>query len=265
MIANSTFNLSYLWLPLVGFAIGILVTMFGGGGGFFYVPILTLLFHVPTQLAAATSLAATLPTVIVGSIEHYRKGNINLQIGLIFGIAGLVGAFAGAYLSNLISSALLQKLFGVYAIILTIPMILSNRKRSKNRGEELSKTKSLNTSKIVLSSLFGILSGVMAGIFGTSGTATIVAGLYILDLPVAIVIGTSILVVLFNALSGFVGHIIVGQFNLMLVLLLGVGSVLGAFVGPRLLARIKVQALEKVYGILFILLVIVFGVIMLIK
>jgi uncharacterized protein len=111
MIVNFTYDPNFLWLPFIGFAIGILVTMFGGGGGFFYVPILTLLFHVPTQLAAATSLAATIPTVIVGSIEHYRKGNINLQIGAIFGVSGLVGAFAGAYLSNLISSVLLQKLF----------------------------------------------------------------------------------------------------------------------------------------------------------
>ena len=265
MIAGSTFAPSYLWLPIVGFAIGLLVTMFGGGGGFFYVPILTLFFHVPTQLAAATSLAATIPTVVVGSIEHYRKRNINLQIGLIFGVAGLVGAFGGAYLSDLVSSALLQKLFGIYAIALTIPMALSSRKRLKSQGDEVKNSPSLTSSKIVLSSFFGIISGIMAGLFGTSGTATIVAGLYILELPVTVVVGTSVLVVLFNALSGFVGHLIVGQFDLMLVLFLGIGSILGAFLGPRLLAKINVQALERVYGVLFILLVVGFGLIMLFK
>ena len=262
MILNSVFEPSFLWLPLVGLVIGILVTMFGGGGGFFYVPILTLLFHVPTQIAAATSLAATLPTVMVGSIEHYRKGNINFKIGVIFGVAGLIGALGGVYLSGLISSALLQKLFGVYAIILTIPMIISSRKRSKKTNDEVMKTPSLTTSKIILSSFFGIFSGIMAGLFGTSGTASIVAGLYILDLPVTVVVGTSVLVVLFNAVSGFAGHMIVGQFNLSLVLLLGIGSVLGAFVGPRILAKINVQTLEKVYGVLFTLLVISFGLIM---
>jgi uncharacterized protein len=265
MIVNFTYDPSFLWLPFIGFAIGILVTMFGGGGGFFYVPILTLLFHVPTQLAAATSLAATIPTVIVGSIEHYRKGNINLQIGAIFGVSGLVGALAGAYLSNLISSVLLQKLFGAYAILLTIPMVLTSRKRSRKKGGKGINPQPLKISKIILSSFFGVLSGIMAGLFGTSGTATIVAGLYILDLPVTVVIGTSVLVVLFNALSGFVGHLITGQFNLMLVLFLGIGSVLGAFVGPRLLARINVETLEKIYGVLFILLVIGFGLIMFFK
>jgi uncharacterized membrane protein YfcA len=265
MIANSSFDPSYLWLPLVGMGIGILVTMFGGGGGFFYVPILTLLFRVPTQLAAATSLAATIPTVVVGSLEHYRQGNINMQFGIIFGVAGLVGAFAGAYLSALISSALLQKLFGVYAIILTIPMALTSRKRFKNQGNEGTEPPPLTNSKIILSSFFGILSGIMAGLFGTSGTASIVAGLYILGLPVTLVVGTSVMVVLFNVLSGFVGHLVVGQFDMLLFLLLGCGAVLGAFLGPRLLNKINVQLLEKVYGVLFTLLVIGFGLIMFFK
>jgi uncharacterized membrane protein YfcA len=265
MTIQSTFNLRYLWLPWIGMVIGILVTLFGGGGGFFYVPILTLLFHVPTQIAAATSLAATIPTVVVGSIEHYRKRNVNLRMGLIFGGAGLVGAFAGAYGSDLISSSLLQKLFGVYAIILTIPMALSSRKRFNPQENGPVASPSLTSSRIILSSIFGVISGIMAGLFGTSGTATIVAGLYILGLPVTIVVGTSVLVVLFNALSGFIGHVLVGSFDLTLLLFLGIGSVFGAFLGPRILARIKVQTLEKVYGILFTLLVVVFGLIMLFK
>jgi uncharacterized protein len=265
MIVSSIFPPEYFWLPFIGAVIGLLVTMFGGGGGFFYVPILTLFFHVPIQLAAATSLAATIPTVFIGSIEHYRKGNINVQVGIIFGVAGLVGAFVGAYTSNLVSSALLQKLFGAYALVLTIPMALVSRKRFKDPDGVQKTPQSLTSSRIFLSSLFGILSGIMAGLFGTSGTASIVAGLYILELPVTMVVGTSVLVVLFNALSGFVGHMIVGQFNLVLLLLLGSGSIIGAFLGPRILARINLQTLEKVYGVFFTLLVISFGIIMIVK
>jgi hypothetical protein len=58
---------------------------------------------------------------------------------------------------------------------------------------------------------------------------------------------------------------IIGQFNLSLVLLLGIGSVLGAFAGPRILAKINVQTLENVYGVLFTLLVVSFGLIMFFK
>jgi uncharacterized protein len=262
---SSTLDPSLLWLPVVGLAIGVLVTVFGGGGGFFYVPILTLLFHVPTQLAVATSLVSTIPTVIVGSIEHYRKGNVNVQVGVIFGIAGLVGAFIGAYASNLVSSILLQKLFGAYAIILTIPMALTSRKRFGKPGNEQMESQPLTVSRACMSSFFGFVSGIMAGLFGTSGTATIVAGLYILDLPVIVVVGTSVLVVLFNAISGSAGHLLTGQFDPILVLLLGSGAVIGAFLGPKILARINVQTLEKLYGVLFTLLVVGFGLAMLLK
>jgi uncharacterized protein len=266
MIMSFTYDPIFLWLPLIGTAIGLLVTIFGGGGGFFYVPILTLLFYVPTQQAAAISLAATIPTVVVGSLEHHRKGNIDIQVGVIFGVAGLVGAFLGAYVSNLLSSDLLQKLFGAYAIALTIPMVLTSRNRLKNLGGEAKVSQPLSGPRIVLCASFGILSGIMAGLFGTSGTASIVAGLYILGLPVTVVVGTSVLVVLFNAVSGFGGHLVVGgQLNLILLLFLGSGSVIGGFLGPRILAKMNVQTLEKVYGILFILLVISFGTIMLFK
>ena len=254
-----------MWLPLVGLLIGLLVTMFGGGGGFFYVPILTLVFRLPTQIAVATSLAATIPTAIVGSVEHYRKGNLNLRVGLIFGVASLAGALVGAYVSNLVSSVMLKKLFGAYALALIIPMALTSKKRLKEPGGTAGSSQPLTGKKIALSSFFGTLSGIMSGLFGTSGTASIIAGLYLLDLPVTMVVGTSVLIVLFNVATGFIGHLLVGQFNMIVLLLLASGSTIGAFLGPRLLAKINVRTLDKVYGVVFILIVIAFGVIMLVK
>ncbi len=262
---NPSLLLMTLLLSLTGLAIGLLVTVFGGGGGFFYVPILVLLFHIPAQIAIATSLAATIPTVVVGSIGHYRKGNIDLRIGLLFGFSGLFGALIGAYSSHLMSASILQKGFGVYSIILTIPMILTSRNRLEKAGASKKEPKPLDAYRVVLSCFFGALSGIMAGLFGTSGTASIVAGLYILGLPVSTIVGTSVLVVLFNSISGFLGHVFSAGLDWPLIFSLSAGSVIGAFLGPPILARIDVKALEKVYGIAFILLVLILGVIMLIK
>jgi uncharacterized membrane protein YfcA len=75
-----------------GFIIGLAASMLGGGGGFFFPPLLILLFGVPAQIAVATSLAATLPICIVGSVGHYRNGNIDLKMGMVFGMAGIIGA-----------------------------------------------------------------------------------------------------------------------------------------------------------------------------
>jgi uncharacterized membrane protein YfcA len=144
-------------------------------------------------------------------------------------------------------------------------MALTSRRRFEKPGGEEKASQPLTSSRAVMSSFFGFVSGIMAGLFGTSGTATIVAGLYILDLPVTVVVGTSVLVVLFNAVSGSAGHLLTGQFDPVLVLLLGSGAAIGAFLGPKLLARINVQTLEKVYGVLFTLLVVVFGLAMILK
>jgi len=97
-------------------------------------------------------------------------------------------AFAGAYIAILFSSALLQKIFGVYALALTIPMVLTSKNRLKNSGGEVKVSQPFTSSKVFL--VYYLESYQESwGSFGTSGTATIVAGLYILGLPVTVIIG----------------------------------------------------------------------------
>ena len=115
MIFFSAYEPLYLLLPLIGFIIGLAGTMLGGGGGFFFLPILTLLLGVPPHIAVATSLAATIPIGFVGSIEHYRKGNVDTKTGLLFAVAGIVGAFAGTGMSKMLTGRQLKVAFGVYS------------------------------------------------------------------------------------------------------------------------------------------------------
>ncbi len=265
MISDSLSTWSLLSLPLLGFLIGVFVTMFGGGGGFFYVPILTLLFKIPTQLAVATSLASIIPTTIAGTIGHYRKGNLNLPIGAVFGVGGLAGAFAGAYLSTLISSALLGKLFGALMIALTVPMVLRSRRKGAETKADKEKERAFTAPRALVSVLFGLLSGIMAGLFGVSGTAPVISGLYLLGLPATVVVGTSVFVLFFNALSGLAGHLMLGRLNLTLLICLGGGATAGALAGPTFLACINVRTLEKVYAVFFPILVVGLGIAVILK
>ncbi|MFW5756140.1 MAG: sulfite exporter TauE/SafE family protein, partial [Tangfeifania sp.] len=104
MFFYSEFQQSYYWLPLIGFTIGVLASMIGSGGGFFFPLILILIFGTPAQVAVATSLAASLPLCLSGTIGHYRKKNIHLRLGLIFGIAGILGAVGGTWITRVLSS-----------------------------------------------------------------------------------------------------------------------------------------------------------------
>ncbi|MBI4320896.1 MAG: sulfite exporter TauE/SafE family protein [Chloroflexi bacterium] len=264
MTTDIALNWIFLLLPLVGFLVGFLVTVVGGGGGLIYVPVLTILFDLPTQLAVATSLASIIPTTVFGSIGHHRQGNINLPVGIVFAVGGIAGVFIGAYISSLISSALLGKLFGALTLALVFPMAISRRQRARRRSsvDAQPAATAIPWAKGTLGSIFGVSSGVMAGLFGVSGTPPVVAGLYILGLSAHVVVGTSVFVLLFNAVFGLIGHLLLSQLNLALVLLTGSGAAVGATVGPRFLGRVKSSSFEKFYGPFSILMALTVGITM---
>jgi uncharacterized protein len=259
------FNTSDLFLPLFGFVIGLLVSMFGGGGGGLYVPLLTLLFNVPIQVAVATSLVSIIPTTIFGAYAHRKQGNVNIPIGLIFSITGIIGTLFGVYFSTLISSLILRKLFGILAILLVIPVLFRRRKKENNGSDNLNDLKIINLKRVSICLLFGLLSGILAGLFGVSGTLPVIIGLYILGFPTNIVIGTSVFVLFFNAVSGLFGHLAAGHINFTLILLLGGSAAIGAMIGPGLLKKIKTNVLDQGFKILIISLTLLMGIFMIIR
>jgi uncharacterized protein len=259
------FTSSYLFLPIFGFVIGLLVSMFGGGGGGLYVPLLTLLFNVPIKVAIATSLASIIPTTLFGAYAHHKQGNVNIPIGLIFGVTGIIGTLIGVYFSTLIPPFILRKLFGILAILFVIPVLFRKKKKAIKQGDNLENLKIINLKKVSISSIFGLLSGIMSGLFGVSGGAPVATGLYILGFPANIVIGTSVFVLFFNAVSGLFGHLAVGHINFTLIILLGGSAAIGALIGPRLLKRIKADVLDKWFKIIFTILLILMGLMMMVK
>ncbi|MGZ7135944.1 MAG: sulfite exporter TauE/SafE family protein [Methanobacterium sp.] len=256
------FDFNLLLLPLIGFSIGLFVTTLGGGGGGLYVPIL-ILYGVAPQVAVATSLATVLPTTAVGAYSHHRMGNVDVRTGLILGIGGIIGTLIGAYIAILIPPDILKKALGVFLLIMAIPMIrrvLEERKNQEKPEEpEYKETLTLTGFRRIIASFFGVAGGILAGIFGLSGTPPVTAGLYSLGLPVLMVVGTTIFVLVFNSLAGIVGYFLLGRFDITLTLLLGSGAVLGAFLGPKVLGGIDRMTLERFVPLIFILFSIIFG------
>jgi hypothetical protein len=184
MIFNSHFESVYLWLPLIGFLVGLIGSLIGGGGGFFFIPVLTLLFHVPAQIALSTSLAATIPICLVGSIGHYRRGNVDMSTALLFIIAGLFGAFTGAAVTNFFSNKTLRISWGIYAILIAIQMLVSNFQKKKDENRGIIKNKSEGFERITKGSLFGFVAGIITSTFGTTGATPIQAGMFALRIPI---------------------------------------------------------------------------------
>lgn len=264
MTFHSLFELNYLWLPLIGFIVGFCGAVIGGGGGFFFLPVLILLFDVPAQVAVPTSLAATIPVCIAGSVAHHRKNNLHLPTGIIFAVAGVFGAMSGAGITSLITETQLQISFGVYSILMALQMLfgLWKENRAKTKGERL---KPLKKSTLYLrGSLYGFLGGIITGTFGTSGIAPVMAGMFSLRMPLKLVIGTSLIVVCANTLSALGAHFMVGEIDLTLVYFLTVGTIIGALTGPVVLAGVKLDNAESPVRKWFALAMIAFGVVMIV-
>ena len=249
-------------LPILGFLIGLFVTIIGGGGGGLYTPILIML-GIDPQVAVASSLATVLPTTAVGAYNHNKNNNVDIETGIILGVGGFIGTFIGGYIGTLIGAKLLKILFGV--IFLTLALInLKNyikEQRSKEKIEKKSHVKLTGYKKIFVP-LFGVLGGILAGLFGLSGTPPIQLVLLMLGYNATTVIGTTIFVLIFNSIGGICTYGFLGRIDLMLVVLLCSGTIIGAVIGPKVLNRINKEKLEKALPLILISLNLIFGVAM---
>lgn len=166
MIFHSAIEPIYFLLPVIGLVVGLFATVLGGGGGFFFLPVLTLVLDVPAQTAVITSLVATLPIGFVGVLGHHKKGNVDFRMGAVFSIFGVVGAFAGAYYTSKIDTELLQHCFGIYTWFLAINIIYGSLKKVKNNDVGVMNRN--DYTRNIKSALFGFFGGTISGSFGTS-------------------------------------------------------------------------------------------------
>jgi uncharacterized membrane protein YfcA len=249
----------YIALPITGFVVGLLIISLGGGGGAVYVGILTVFFNIPPAIAASTSLATTIPTTAVGTFSHWKAGNINWHFGLTMLIGGAVGSIVGSLCSGFLPQSLYNKLTGAILLLLAVQMLVSyikKRQKNSNTKDANQAHKKSNTIKAVC---FGLLGGIMSGLVGLSGGGPIIAGLMILGCQALETVGTSVLVLLGIAITGFITHLGIGSIDWKLVGLLTIGTVCGAFIGPVLLKRADKKKLEKVLQPILFLIIVVMG------
>ncbi|MEE9311981.1 MAG: sulfite exporter TauE/SafE family protein [Planctomycetota bacterium] len=121
-------------LGVVGLLAGITSAMFGIGGGIVFVPGMALVFGFfgeNFRAAGATSLAAMLPTVIVGSILHYRARNIDKRLVLTMLPLSIVGAATGIFLASEVDKAVLKKVFATLVIMAAVRLSLQKNSSKK--------------------------------------------------------------------------------------------------------------------------------------
>ncbi len=113
----------------------------GMGGGTILIFLLTFIFGIDQHIAQATNLIFFIPTSLIAIIVNIKNKNIDLKLGTIISIYGILGAIVGANISIHTDVTNLRKYFGIFLILISIYEIYSIIKQYKKEKNEKNKDK----------------------------------------------------------------------------------------------------------------------------
>ncbi|MSP83895.1 MAG: sulfite exporter TauE/SafE family protein [Alphaproteobacteria bacterium] len=278
----------YIYLPIaeisvnvfvllgLGFGVGLLSGIFGVGGGFLTTPLL-IFIGVSPAVAVATGANQIVASSVSGALAQWRRKNVDVKMGLVLLSGGAIGAIGGVWLFSFLKGTghidvvvqLCYVIFlgGVGGLMLfeaarTIRKRQAKGSRSARKLHEHSWLHGLpfkvrfRHSRLYISCLppiaLGIFVGVLTALMGVGGGFFLIpAMIYLLGMPTAVVVGTSLFQITFvTAITTFLQAYQNHTVDIVLAILLLTGSVVGAQVGSRWGARL---AGEQVRGLLALL------------
>ncbi|GAA3880480.1 hypothetical protein GCM10023084_36790 [Streptomyces lacrimifluminis] len=221
---------------LIGVSLGIL----GGGGSILTVPVLIYLAGMETKEAIATSLFVVGVTSAAGVVSHARAGRVRWRTGLLFGLAGMTGAYAGGRLAEFVPGTVLLLTFALMMIATAVAMIRGRRHRPQKAHHEL---------PVLHVLLEGIVVGLVTGLVGAGGGFLVVPALALLGgLPMTVAVGTSLLVISMKSFAGLAGYLTSVHIDWGFAALVTAIAVVGGLIGGLLAGRIPQDALRKSFG-----------------
>ncbi|MFI1194434.1 sulfite exporter TauE/SafE family protein [Micromonospora sp. NPDC020750] len=222
---------------LIGISLGLL----GGGGSILAVPLLVYVAGLPAKEAIATSLLVVGVTSAVGVLPHARAGRIRWRTGLIFGVAGMTGAYAGGRLAGFIPAGVLLTGFALMMLATAIAMI-----RGRRGAESRPVAHELPVGPVVLD---GVVVGLVTGLVGAGGGFLVVPALALLGgLPMPVAVGTSLVVIAMKSFAGLAGYLSSVSIDWRLAAVVTAAAVVGSLLGGRLTGRIPEDVLRKAFG-----------------
>ena len=264
-IAEVSVN-AFLLLGLGGL-VGVLSGMFGVGGGFLMTPLLFFI-GIPPAVAVATEANQIVASSFSGVLAHFKRKTVDLRMGTVLLIGGLVGAALGVYVFNILKAQgqvdLLVKLcyvvfLGVIGGLMFFESLNAIRKTKKGAPPARKKHNWIHglpfKMRFRVSGLYisvipplivGVCVGVLAAIMGVGGGFIMVpAMIYLLGMPTKVVVGTSLFQIIFVTAFTTMLHATTNYtVDVVLAVLLLIGGVIGAQVGTRIGVKMKAEQLR---------------------
>ncbi|MGH6735085.1 MAG: sulfite exporter TauE/SafE family protein [Methyloceanibacter sp.] len=260
----------------LGAAVGFLSGMFGVGGGFLLTPLL-MFSGIPPTIAVATGANQIVATSVSGTLAQWRRGNVDLRMGAVLILGGVVGAIIGVLLLKLLrelgQAGLIISLTYVAFLGIIGALMLWESARAiwrQRAGKTLSARRSgqhnwihglpfkmrFPRSRLYISTIpplvIGALVGLLAAFLGVGGGFIMIpAMIYLLRMPTNIVIGTSIFQIIFVTAIVTLLHATLNQtLDVVLAFLLVIGGVIGGQFGVRAGQKLRGEELRALLALL---------------
>jgi uncharacterized membrane protein YfcA len=207
---------------------------------------------VPVKPAIATSLFVVGMVAFIGFLSHVRQRTVAVKVALIFGPFAVTTSYFAARIAKHIPPHVQLVLFALVGLVGSV-MMFRGTFRKRPQTEALVYQFTPDTRTIVLLALQGIGVGLLTGLIGVGGGFLIVPALVIVEkLPMRLAVGTSLLVIAMNAMSGFAGYAGTVPIDWNLVAWFTGTAALGSIVGTIVSKRVPQQHLRQVFGVLLI-------------
>ncbi|NJN85712.1 MAG: sulfite exporter TauE/SafE family protein [Leptolyngbyaceae cyanobacterium SL_7_1] len=232
-------------LFVVGIVTGTLSGLLGIGGGLLMVPVLTF-FEIPLVQATATSLIGVFLSAVSGSIRNFLAKELNWRVSLLLAAFGILTAQVGAWLGDRLPDAGLSLAFA--ALLLLTIYLMGLRQQLKQQRDQPEMKLMVSQANFLAIVGIGLSAGLLSGLFGVGGGIVMVPlQMLFLREPVKSAVRTSLGAIVPIATSGLVQHAVNDNVLWIPGLCLGLGGILGAQMGSRLLPTLPDRAVNQLF------------------
>lgn len=215
-------------LAIVGVLGGLLSGAFGVGGGILMVPLLIVLAGMDQRRAAATSLAAIMPTAVVGSIAYFANGEVDLAAAALVAAGGIAGSWIGSHLLRRLPLGWLRWGFIALLVLVAVRLVIAPPERMSAPAE-------LDLGVGAAYVGLGFVVGIAAGLFGIGGGLIMVpAFIAVFGMGDLLAKGTSLAAMIPTSISGSVANLRGRLLSAREALIVGVAATLASLPGVAL-------------------------------
>jgi uncharacterized membrane protein YfcA len=231
--------------------IGLCLGLLGGGGSILTLSILRYVLGMEAHDAIAVSLFVVGTTSAAAIVPHARRGRVQWRTGIVFGLAGMLGAFGAGRVAHFIPSSVLLGLFGLMMMVTAFAMMRGRETAGGTDGHasgSADRVPGVAPPPLPVLKVLGegLVVGAVTGLVGAGGGFLVVPALALLGgLSMEVAVGTSLVVIAMNSLAGFAGYLGHAHIDWSLAGLVAAAAVVGSVGGGALASRLSPEGLRK--------------------